>query len=283
MRIILLGTGGPKPDPDRQGPAVLVGTGDRNILFDTGRGVVTQLVRVGVEVKDIDLIFLTHHHFDHINSLGDVLMSAWNLGRTDPITVFGPEGTASIVDSLINRIYKRDIAFRLREAELSGVKLADTDQMVISRDVGAGIVYDEGGISIRSEFVLHGHGLGISQDGWKCLGYRIEAKGHTVSISGDAVDCHGLDLLAKGSDGLVICCYLSKNEMLDKESRLIADHILACSPQIGRIATRAGVKKVILTHFRQKDEMRIKELVAEVKSDFNGEVIAGRDLLTIDF
>ena len=45
MKLTLLGTGGPIPDPTRHGSAVALEIGDARLLFDAGRGVVLQLVR----------------------------------------------------------------------------------------------------------------------------------------------------------------------------------------------------------------------------------------------
>lgn len=85
MKIILLGTGGPRPDPERQGSGLILTDGHAYLLFDAGRGVSSQLVRAGLQPQQIDPIFITHHHFDHIANLGDVILSSWNNGRTAPL------------------------------------------------------------------------------------------------------------------------------------------------------------------------------------------------------
>jgi ribonuclease Z len=282
MKIILLGTGGPKPDPNRQGPCLVIQTNNQNILFDAGRGAGTQLVRAGLAIDRINPIFITHHHYDHIGNLGDLILSSWNLGRKEQLSIFGPEGTLEIVDVLLNHVYKRDIDFRLAEAAISGVTLKNIDSIVKAEDISPGLVYENNGVKIYADYVKHGHGLRISQDSWKCLGYRIEAEGKIITISGDTVGCKGLAALAKDSDVLVLCCYLSAKELEDAEGDLIAKHILTCSPQAGTIARKANVKKLILTHFREKSNQAIKEVVLEIGADFNGEVIPGCDLSVIN-
>jgi len=282
MKIILLGTGGPKPDPNRQGPSLVIQVGDQFMLFDAGRGVGTQLARVGIPAKSVHPIFITHHHYDHIGNLGDMILSSWNLGRDSQLSIFGPEGTSDIVDVLLNQVYKNDIAFRLTEAEISEVPLVNIKDLVIAKDVKPGLVYHSKEVKIYCEYVKHGHGIGISQKNWKCLGYRIEAEGKSVTISGDTVECQGLATLAKDTDALVLCCYLSAKEREDKEGDLIAKHILACSPQVGYIAKKANAKKLILTHIREKSDLLMEEIVSEIESGFKGEIILGRDLLVID-
>ncbi|MEJ2097722.1 MAG: MBL fold metallo-hydrolase [Deltaproteobacteria bacterium] len=282
MEIILLGTGGPKPDPRRSGPCLAVRIGSTVLLFDCGRGATLQLERAGISPCDVHSLFITHHHFDHIGGLGDFMLSGWNLGRKKTLPVFGPQGTCTIIDHLLNGVYAKDIAFRLKESTLSGVPLADIRRIVKPVEaVKPGVLFENKGIQVFCNFVRHGHGLGISGEDWQCLGYRIEAEDKSVTVSGDTVDCSGLDALAKNTHALVICCYLSGQELLDPEGELIGKHILACAPQVGSIATRAGAGKLILTHIREKHDNAMEQVVAEIRSAYDGEIIAGKDLMTI--
>ena len=131
-----------------------------------------------------------------------------------------------------------------KDAEVCGVALADIRKIVNTKDVNPGLVFADKGIKVYCEFVEHGHGLGISQADWKCLAYRIEAKSKSVTISDDAVDCQGLDSLAKNTDALVMCCYLSKKELVDREGDLTGKHILACTPQVEKIVSKAKAKNL---------------------------------------
>lgn len=281
MEIILLGTGGPKPDPHRQGPSLALRINSGFLLFDAGRGVMTQMVRADIPFKDVNPLFITHHHFDHISDLGDFILSGWNLGRTKNISIFGPSGTQSIVDLLLDGVYRSDIAFRQQEAPASGVMLADIKPLVKTIDVEPGLVFADHGIQVFCDFVQHGHGLGIAQSGWQCLAYRIEALDKSICISGDSVECSGLERLAHNADALVMCCYLSREEIQNREAALINDHILACAPQVGKIATKAKVGKLILTHIREKSDAEVDAMVADIKADYDGEIIAGKDLMRI--
>ena len=281
FKVVLLGTGGPKIDPDRMGPATLVNLKGNNYLFDAGRGAAIQLARSGVEARDLHAIFITHHHFDHLSSLDDVLFCAWNEGRSEVLPVYGPPGTASIVESLFNDIYQNDIRFRELEAQLTGNTLSDIREMIQVIEIERGIIYQQNGISIECQPVKHGHGLGISNTHWHCLGYNIQHAGKFVAISGDCVDCEGLRALSQEADLLVQCCYLAEAEIIDEEHRIIAEHILACSTMAGEIAVKANVKAIALTHLRRKTRKMLRQVELDVKKSFSGRIYVGHDLMNI--
>ncbi len=282
MKMTLLGTGGPRPDPNRQGPATVIRVGDEHLLFDAGRGAATQLVRAGVPITDVDYIFVTHHHFDHIGGLADVLFAAWNKGRSEAIRVFGPKGTSEIVGHLVEEVYSADVRYRLAETVLTDENLRHIREMIIVEDVEPGLSHDSGSWRVYTEHVEHGHALGMSQEEWPSLGYRVEAEGKTITISGDAVDCPGLQKLARGADLLLQCCYLASEEIVDGDLRLIADHVLASSSMVGKIASKAGVGKLVLNHIKEKPMGMLRSMVEDIRRDYEGPVVIGEDLMEFE-
>ena len=186
MKVVLLGTGGPRPDPDRMGPSTLVSIGDDNIIVDAGRGVTTRLVQAGVSITDYGFVFITHHHFDHTGGLADLLFAAWNKARNKTIHVFGPKGTKKMVNHLFDA-YERDIWYRMSETELTFEKLIDIREMVRVHDIDPGLIHQGEEWMVSAEYVEHGHGLGLSRKDWPCLAYRIINGERSVVISGDAV------------------------------------------------------------------------------------------------
>jgi len=282
MKATLLGTGGPRPDPDRQGPATVIRIGDENLLFDAGRGAATQLVRAEVPITEVGYVFVTHHHFDHIGGLADVLFAAWNKGRGDVIRVFGPKGTAEIVSSLVNEVYAADVRYRLTETELTDENLRHINEMIVVKDVDPGLVHDSGSWRVYTEHVDHGHALGMTQEEWPSLGYRVEAEGKVVTISGDSVECPGLQRLAMDADLLIQCCYLASEEIIDGDLKLIADHVLASSSMAGKIAARSGVGKMVLHHIKEKPAEMLRSMAEDIRRDYDGSVVIGEDLMEFE-
>ena len=281
MKVVLLGTGGPRPDPRRNATTTLIRHGDENILFDAGRGVAVQLVKAGVPLSAVNPVFITHHHFDHIGDLYDVMLATWMAGRKDALQIYGPPETERIVNTLVTQVYDKDIYWRAAgEPALGGWK------PVVAKDVIAGPVVDVGRWRVRAETVNAWRWPRHPADflrRWTCLGYRFEADGKVIAISGDTIACEGLDRLASGADVLVQCCYLASAEIDSEHFRRLSRHTLACADSVGKIAAKAGVKTLVLTHHRLRANDDMLERVAEeVARDFKGRLIVGRDLLEID-
>lgn len=279
-KVTLLGTGGPRPEVDRGGTSILVQIGSDNILIDAGRGVVRQLLRAGIPIGQIDKLFITHHHYDHIGDLHDVILSSWLQGRKGTLRIFGPPETQRIVDALLTQVYDKDIEFRDQgEPAVGGWKPVET------RDVLSGVVYETDRWRIKADIVNHGLGLSLSdafRSRWVCLGYRIEIDDLVIAFSGDTVECEGLYRLADGADLLIQCCYLARAELTTDHARHLAKNTLACADTVGKIAARAGVKQLVLTHHREKPAAMLETLQREVSEDFHGPVSVARDLLEIE-
>jgi ribonuclease Z len=283
MRVTLLGTGGPQPDPTRQGPATLVQAGGLNLVFDAGRGVASQLARTGVRTGAIDAIFVTHHHFDHIGGLGDLIMAAWNNWPRGPLPVYGPIGTGEIITALLEGVYRRDINYRMTEERALDRTLDSPVSMVVVHEQMTGLIDLGPDVRVVVGEVEHGGtALHLSTEQWATVGYRISADDRHVAISGDAVAGRDLEALAADVDLLVMCAYLAAGEISSPAERFLVERVIAGAPQAAAIARDARVRRLVLTHIREKSERDVARMCEDVAEIFDGEVIAGHDLLVID-
>ena len=120
MKIIVLGSGTAAPRINRNMSGYLLeisakksqisGTnsiGNKKILFDSGPGTIRQLLKLKVNLLDINNIFYTHFHNDHINDLGAIIWSN-NYGtyRKKPLNIYGPKGFKKYFGILMNKILK---------------------------------------------------------------------------------------------------------------------------------------------------------------------------------
>ena len=98
--IVLLGTGGMYPLPERALTALYLRFGGRAILVDCGEGTQIQIRKFSLRFKSIEAILFTHFHADHVAGLPGLLLTLGNAGRTEPLTLYGPVGLERIVRGL---------------------------------------------------------------------------------------------------------------------------------------------------------------------------------------
>lgn len=98
--LLLLGSGGGMPMPNRFLSAVLLSYRGRKILIDCGEGTQVSMRIANAGFKTIDVICITHIHGDHIVGLPGLLGTIGNSGRTEPLTIIGPEGIIDTVNKL---------------------------------------------------------------------------------------------------------------------------------------------------------------------------------------
>jgi ribonuclease Z len=81
MKVTVLGTGTPYPNPERFGSGILVEAQSRKILFDCGRGTVIRLSQAHVGLDEITDVYLTHLHSDHVTGLPDLWLTLKTAAR----------------------------------------------------------------------------------------------------------------------------------------------------------------------------------------------------------
>src|SRR5258705_6644489 len=152
FRITLLGTGNPRPAPDRFGPSSLVEAGGFRILLDAGRGATIRLLQAGGRdlLSGVDFVLLTHLHSDHTVGLPDVWLTGWLSGRERPLAVYGPAGTGSMIRHL-QRAYEFDVENRggvVERLPAAGGELEGTGIEIDKEGGAARVIFDRGGLKI---------------------------------------------------------------------------------------------------------------------------------------
>ena len=102
MELTLLGTGCPKVDHKRFGPSNLISTKKTKVLIDCGSGVTQRLDQIQISTADIDALFLTHLHSDHVIDFYQLIISSWHSYRVKPWIIYGPKGTKKFVSKIMD-------------------------------------------------------------------------------------------------------------------------------------------------------------------------------------
>lgn len=274
MELTLLGTGCPQVDTGRYGPANLVRHAGRSYLVDCGSGVTQRLLGAGSRGAEIDAVFLTHLHSDHVVDLFQLVISSWHQGRDRPQAVYGPKGTRRYVDAMLT-LWRPEYDQRIAHEKRPSTVALELDV----HEFDEGMLLDDGALSVRAVAVAH-------QPVRYAYGFVFEAGGRRLAFSGDTATCPALIEAARGCDVLVHEC------MIHREMRLIpgvrtAEGLAAVasyhtlSHEVGGIARQAGAKCLVLNHFVP---VRFDKpaLLAEVRKDYAGPVVIGEDLMSLD-
>ena len=252
MEITILGSGTSVPLANRASPSVAIFIDGRFILMDIGPGTVRQLAVAGLKYQDIDYILISHFHPDHTADLIHFFFATRYppvLDERKPFTIVAPKGFDQFLE-LLKKPYGRwlDLPERLMNTE--ELKTGQKD----SRE------FD--GFTLYTAPVNHTP---------QSLAYRIEDNaGKSVAYSGDTGYCEGLVELARGADLLIL-----ESSFPDDEA--IAGHLTPS--EAGDIATRAGAKKLVLTHFYP--EILTTDIEAQCRKTYQGDLLLASDLLAL--
>lgn len=115
MKVTFLGTGVSVPFEGRAQSSILIES-DVKVLVDCGIGTLLRLEQLQISPKEIDTIIITHHHLDHNGDLLNILKARW-LMNAGKIEIYGPEGTRSFMEAMLNAFpYLRGkLSFRVHE------------------------------------------------------------------------------------------------------------------------------------------------------------------------
>jgi ribonuclease Z len=269
MRFTLLGSGAVRNNPRRAGPAQIVHVDEQRFLFDCGRGACLRLAQQDEKVEEIDRLFLTHLHFDHIVDVPYFVFVGWNNSRQNQLRITGPRGTAAFLERLIRPPFEQDIASRLGH----GKSDFGLDPQVV--EVGErGLFYDEDGVRVSAAFTDHSD--------MPTIAYKVEAQGQCIVISGDGLPQDDFVEFARDADLLVYECS-GTQEFLD-EQPWGTWHIIP--EALADLATRCGAKRLMIKHLVIEDitgDLAAVERMGEtIQSRFDGEVFVGTDGLVVD-
>jgi len=277
MEVVLLGTGYPRPYPDRAGPSTAVVVNGKYFVVDAGRAVVLRLSALHQPLPPIAAVLLTHLHSDHTSGLPDLFNSSWVMGRKQPLQLYGPRGTQEMADGLL-KFYAEDIHIRRDLVENLEPKGAQIDVHIVDE----GTVYKDADVTITAFAVDH-------RPVEPAFGYRFESGGKIIVISGDTAPSDNLVKFARGADILVHEVYMpgyftkaTSVEMARGDTGEVARRLgryHTDAEQVGKIAAAAGAKKLVLTHLIPPEEgEKIRDLAAK---NFSGEIFVGKDLMHI--
>jgi ribonuclease Z len=273
IKVTLLGTGCPPAVMNRFGPSTLVEAGQQKFLFDAGRGAMQRLVELGVRWQDVQGVFLTHLHSDHVVGFPDLWLTGWLIvpGRNVPLPVWGPTGTEHMMSHL-EQAYEYDIQVRVANDRASREGAA-----LRARDVGEGVIWESAGVKVTAFEVDHAPVK-------PALGYRIDHAGRSVVLSGDTRLSDNLIRHAQGVDVLIHEVFvpetLQRAGVPAERAKNIIDYHLT-PEQAGEVFTRTKPKVAVYSHICMPTALE-QDLLPPTRRTYAGPLELGEDLMVIE-
>ena len=276
IRVTLLGTGVPIPNPRQFGPSVLVEANEVKLLFDCGRGCAHRLWNLGPQyLRGTQHVFITHLHSDHTIGMPDLYLNGWVMLRPTGLNIYGPKQAEDLMRH-IRLAYEQDIAYRV-DRQVSTLSREELEYSVTT--VADGAEFDFNGVKVTAILVDH-HVVKPA------FGYRVGYGGRSVVISGDTAFSTNLIRHSKGADVILhevmspaLENFLRANYEKEMADDIVALHTLA--PDVGRVFQESGARLGVFTHL-DNNPSGIPELIKQTRQTWDGRLEVGEDLMVID-
>jgi ribonuclease BN (tRNA processing enzyme) len=251
LEVTVIGSGTIASRLGRRQSCVAVRSGDETVVLDLGAGAVRGMMHAGLDPLALDRIFFTHFHPDHTSDVVP-LMFAMQYGsdepRSRPLHLTGPRPFLGFWNSIFSAWGEwmvGDHALSVSELPL---------ECPVALDV-AGFSVTWGAVKHRPE----------------SIGYRLEHDGRVFVYTGDTEYAPSVVELARDAHTVLIECSFP-------DDAPVPGHLTPSG--VARIASEAGVERIVLTHIYPAAEGR--DLVSEVQRGYGGEVILAHDGMKLD-
>jgi ribonuclease BN (tRNA processing enzyme) len=236
------------------------------------------MVLAKLQLGSIRAAFLTHQHSDHNADYGNLLLLSWGSDLDTRVDTFGPPPIHAMTRQFLEL---NDFDIRTRIADEGRPPL---EPLIAPHELTAGgFVMQDDNVRVTAALVDHPPVA-------PAFAYRFDCGDRSYVISGDTHPTRALVELATGADVLVheVMHVPAIEALIARESnaRTLREHLLAShttTEQVGRLATEAGVKTLVLSHFVPGGYPFLADEVwyDAVRPHYAGNLIVGRDLLEV--
>jgi ribonuclease BN (tRNA processing enzyme) len=254
MKLTILGSGTSVPHPHRASPSNWLETSKGTLLLDVGPDAPHRMAEEQLDWPNLDAIWISHFHLDHISGLTPFLWGTkWapqTQHRTKPLRIFGPAGLRQLVDAVNDsnnyRLFEQAFPIEI-------VEVTPDEDFEILPNLSAS--------TLSTPHTKESLALRLKDEDSKLFVY-----------TSDTGFSENLALFANNAALLLMECSYRRNKTVQKHLEL-ADAM--------RVAHDSAPAKVVLTHlYAQWDNI---DLAAEARALWSGQTIEAKDGLRVEF
>jgi len=302
LHVYFLGTAGALPTPLRNPSCIMIRRGSDTILFDCGEGAQQQMMRSRCGFT-INAVFISHWHADHFLGLFGLIQTMSFNGRSEPLTIYGPEWVHECV-AILRQVARFNLKFILQSVELERGSWVRFDGYTITafsakhglpslgyileedprpgrfnREKAIGLGVPPGplfGRLQKGEAIT----LGTGDDTWQVRPEQVMGgprPGRKIVYTGDTRAVHSSILdVAHDADLLIHDATYDESE-----AERGAEFFHATASQAGEAATMLNAKTLVLVHTSSR-YTDAQAHISDARKKFSGSIIAPNDLDMIE-
>lgn len=285
----MLGTADQIPSYARNHSAIFINYHGENILVDCGEGTQRQFRLARLNPCKIDKILITHLHGDHVFGLPGLLSTFAMSGYNKDLKIYGPKGIKKFIEAMLF-LFNFYREYHIEVFEVSKGKFVEEEDFYLAveemehRTNCNAYSFVKKGLrridknKLKKLKIPNGPHLQKLKEGKnitfdkkkyfaKNLTYKEEDK--KISIVLDTSDNKRIVPFVRNSDLLI--CESSFGEELKDQAK---EHMHMTSVGASKIAKKAKVKKLVLTHISQRYEKDLSFILNQAKKEFSNVIIA---------
>ena len=256
IEVTLLGSGGATPYLQRTTPMIALNVNTDIILFDCGSGATQRLAQAGIKAGSLNSLFFTHFHADHCVDFPIIVLTSYLEGRNAPLKVYGPKGTISFVELMLNDLFSYiprlisnilEVEFKIDVFEVEPLQTIQFHNYIVK--------------------------VGAAKHSANSLCYRVDTGIESVAFSGDTEYSQDVINIAHDCNLLIHECPFPEN--------FGATPGHTSPSQVGQIAKKANANSVVIIHLFEEVLGNEDQMRNEIQKNFDGEVIIGEDLMKL--
>ena len=270
VTLQVLGSGGPEIDDQRASSSYLVWADNKAVaLIDMGGGASLNYELSGAKFNDLDVIAFSHFHVDHSADFPVLVKGSYFSTRHRPLPIFGPEGNQLMPSTVgfVQNMFAADGSFGYLNSFLEAKNdhyWLDPQSVTMTKDLIKSFQITPS-LSLSSIPVHHGP--------IPSLAWRVDIYNCSITFSGDMNnDFHSLEKLATNTDILVA------HNAVPEQATGAARNLHMPPSEIGLIAQKASVKKLVISHRMNRTLGKEKETEHYIRDAYLGEIIFANDL-----